>query len=398
MSSKDKDKKKKASKLEKKETKVINPSELESSQLIARVTNRLGDKETKNIANNEDDPYTKTFTSFNTDDGAQINNFSGIQNQYQLSYNNLRSSDQNTNQLKSESIQEYRNQFNQNPYYQQQQISTQQNYDQHYHQDYNKIYQEQRDYRYDQLRNQVNLSLLPKRQEILQQIKKIENRIGDIKYQTQKIENTTREECQLIIDRLKYAEYQMLYSLYQDKQELISNIEQIDEISSRILYNSEQILQTNYLYNIERLASIRIKNQIDIYSNDLPQEIFQLKQLQLQNKNLQKLMDFKNEVIWKLISDSKIDQLKIKKDLEREDNNEIQKCYNLVNQQQQELSKYKLQCIFCGINFDYQQINTNCDQNFQDAKLQFECQETPQKEFIGTQRHFFSKNQNLQQL
>ncbi|CAD8054709.1 unnamed protein product [Paramecium primaurelia] len=396
MSSKDKDKKKKTAKLEKKDTKILSIPDLDQSQLIARVISRGGDKETKNIANNEDE--MQTFTQSHSNGVAQMNDFQGIQSQQQFNTNFLRNNDYNTNKFMSDSTyEEYRGQLNNSLYYQQQTLSMQ-NYAQQYPQQYYHMgNQDQIDYRYEKIRNQINLSLLPKRQEILYQIQKIENRIDEIKYQTQQIENMTREECDFIIDRLRSAENQKLQRLYQDKDELISNIEQIDSLQSYALNNQEQIPQSKILENIERIANQRIKTQIDIYSNDLPQEFIQLKQSYQQNIIQQQLIEFKNEVIWKLVNDSKIQIQKIQADLEQQVYQEYQKWLNNEEKYKQELNKYKLKCTFCGVNFDYKQINTNCQSNIQNAKLQFECEEIPQEQYIGTYRHFFSKSKELQE-
>ncbi|CAK70633.1 unnamed protein product (macronuclear) [Paramecium tetraurelia] len=398
MSSKDKDKKKKTAKLEKKDTKIQSVPDLEQSQLIARVISRGGDKETKNLANNEDDPYMQTFTSSYSNGVSQMNNFSGIQSQQQLSNNFQRSTDYNTNQFTSDSTQEeYRSQLNNIPYYQQQ-TQPMQNYQQYYHkQHYHMGNQDQNDYRFESIRNQINQNLLPKRQEILYQIQKIENRIEEIKYQTQKIENMTREEFDCIIERLRSTENQKLQRLYQDKDELISNIEYIDSLQSYALNNQEQVPSIKILGDIERMAKVRIKTQIDIYSNDLPQEFVQLKQSYQQSIIQQQMIEFKNEMIWKLMNDSKAEILKIKAELEQQVQQEYQKWQNIEEKYQEELNKYKLQCTFCGINFDDRQINSNCQSNFKNARLQFECEEVPQELYIGTNRHFFSKSKQLQE-
>ncbi|CAD8147059.1 unnamed protein product [Paramecium octaurelia] len=398
MSSKDKDKKKKTAKLEKKDTKIQSVPDLEQSQLIARVISRGGDKETKNLANNEDGPYMQTFSSSYSNGFSQMNNFSGIQSQQQLGNNFHRSTDYNTNQFMSDSTQEeYRSQQNTIPYYQQQ-TQTMQNYQQYYHQQhYHMGNQDQNDYRYESIRNQINQNLLPKRQEILYQIQKIENRIEEIKYQTQKIENMTREECDCIIDRLRSAEKQKLQRLYQDKDELISNIEYIDSLSSYALNNQEQVSSINILGDIERMANVRIKTQIDINSNDLPQEFVQLKQSFQQNIIQQQMIEFKNEMIWKLMNDSKIEILKVKAELEQYVQQEQQKWQNIEEKYQQELNKYKLRCTFCGVNFDDRQINSNCQQNSKNARPLFECEDVPQEQYIGTNRHFFSKSKQLQE-
>ncbi|CAD8114496.1 unnamed protein product [Paramecium sonneborni] len=138
-------------------------------------------------------------------------------------------------------------------------------------------------------------------------------------------------------------------------------------------------------FNIQYL--IDINTQIDIYSNDLPQEILQLKQSYIRKIKLQKLMEFKNEVI----------QKKIKEDIERLVNQEIQKLFNLVDQYQQENQ--------ININFNayFVKLILIIDDQFKFIKckyfliVQFEFEEIPQENLIGTQRHFFGRSKVMRQ-
>ncbi|CAD8181017.1 unnamed protein product [Paramecium pentaurelia] len=397
-SDKSKDKKKKSTKLDKKDSKILPPPDNDQQQLIARVISRSGDKESKNLANCDDDPQMQTF---NNNGNFQTNNSLQQHNQFE----NYPTVNKNNNQFRTnkfmndQNTQQYQDhQYSKSPLqYQDQYYSP--SYTQPYYPNQQFTQQATFDYRYERLKEQVNQSLLPKRQEILEQVQKIDNRIDEIKYQSQKIENITREECEYIIDKLKSAESQKLQMLYHDKNELLRDIDQIETLQQRISQLQEFNSQKNLdlFENIERLSRKRIKKQIDIYPDDLPQDLIQFRQLQQQNQMLQKLMDFKNEIIWKLFSDSQIENKRIREELEKQANQEFQEWYNIVDQYQQELNRYKLQCTFCGINFDYQLINSDCNQNLQDAKIQFDCEQIPPEQFIGTRRHFFSKNRQMQQ-
>ncbi|CAD8095969.1 unnamed protein product [Paramecium sonneborni] len=412
MSSKDKksvksdkslDKKKKTTKVEKKDSKILPSLENDQQQqLIARVISRSGDKESKSLANCDDDVQMQTFYN-NNNGNYQATDYSMQHNQYET-YHTVNQNNNNqfrTNKFMNDQTthqQQYQDQYYQkNPSYQDQYFSS--SYSQPFYPSQQFTQQAGFDYRYERIKDQVTQNLLPKRQEIFEQVQKIDNRIDEIKYQSQKIENITREECEIIIDKLKNVENQKLQILNHDKNELLRDIDQIDGLQQRISqlqdFNSQKNLD---LYeNIERLSRKRIKKQIDIYPDDLPQDLIQFRQLQQQNQMLQKLMDFKNEVIWKLFSDSQIESQKIRDELERQANQEFQEWYNIVDQYQQELNRYKLQCTFCGINFDYQLINSDCNSNQEDAKIQFDCEQIPSEQFLGTRRHFFSKSRQLQQ-
>ncbi|CAD8066558.1 unnamed protein product [Paramecium primaurelia] len=404
-SDKSKEKKKKSTKLDKKDSKILPPpTDNDQQQLIAKIISRIGDKESKSLANCDDDDDYPQIQKYNNNNNYQTNDFV-IQNNRCENYPTV---NKNNNQLRTNKFmidqtiyqqqqqQDHYNQKNQQQY-QDQYYSLNQTQTQYQNQQFTQ--QATFDYRYERIKDQVSQSLIPKRQEILEQVQKIDNRIDEIKYQSQKIENITREECEIIIDKLKSVETQKLQMLYHDKNELLRDIDQIEIFQQRISYLQDFNSQKNLhiFENIERLSKKRIKKQIDIYPDDLPQDLIQLKQLQLQNQVLQKLMDLKNEIIWKLFSDSQIENKKIKEELEKQANQEFQEWYNIVDQYQQELNRYKLQCTFCGINFDYQLINTDCNSNQQDAIIQFDCEQIPPEQFFGTQRHFFCKSIQNQQ-
>ncbi|CAD8195016.1 unnamed protein product [Paramecium octaurelia] len=399
-SDKSKDKKKKSTKLDKKESKILPPPDNDQQQLIARVIGRIGDKESKSLANCEDDPQLQTF---NTNNNYQATDFSMQNNQFE----NYHTANKNNTQFRTNKFmtdQTTYHQQQQDQYYQKSQQQYQDHlystsYSQPYHPNPAFTQQATFDYRHERIKDQVQQNLLPKRQEILEQVQKIDNRIDEIKYQSQKIENITREECEIIIDKLKSVETQKLQMLYHDKNELLRDIDQIEALQQRVSqlqdFNSQKNL--DLFENIERLSRKRIKKQIEIYPDDLPQDLIQFRQLQQQNQMLQKLMDFKNEVIWKLFNDSQIESKKIREELERQANQEFQEWYNIVDQYQSELNRYKLQCTFCGINFDYQLINSDCNLNQQGAKIQFDCEQVPPEQFFGTRRHFFCKSIQMQQ-
>ncbi|KAM3143843.1 hypothetical protein pb186bvf_004119 [Paramecium bursaria] len=287
----------------------------------------------------------------------------------------------------------YENQNEQKIYAYTPQIDQRQNkfmFDPQYHPQY-LAYTPVTNLRVNRITEQISLNLIPKKEKLINQIQRIEQRIEDIKYAEQKIEQFTREEMEGYIQRLRQAASIKISTLNHDLFELKREVEAINALVHD--YNNLQDLQNTTALQIfeavENLSIRPIKTSIDVYPDDLPQEFLNLKKQAQQSVMLQNMMDFKNELIWKLHSEQQGELKKLKDELELQANQEFQKWAQLVDQFQQELEKYKMQCSFCGIKFDYQIINTICLLNKQGIEIKGN-QEIPQ-EFIGTQRHYFDK-------
>ncbi|KAM3142964.1 hypothetical protein pb186bvf_005027 [Paramecium bursaria] len=252
--------------------------------------------------------------------------------------------------------------------------------------------------RSNKIQESIQANLLTKREQLLAQIHRIEYRIEEIKYVKTIIERDARAEFGGVLERLKSSEGSKLALLHHEITELQRDLDQINEIGSQFYDLKEQadpcpfLLKSRQLYEtIEYLVAKPFKIQIDVYPYDLPRELTELR-LQLQKASAQsQLLEFKNEVIWKLINDKQVDEEKLKQELERQAAQEINEWAALVDKFSNELKKYQQVCYYCGCKMEKQYVNSVCNLNKgeQDYDRVF-CHEHPPANHQGTGRHFFS--------
>jgi palmitoyltransferase len=75
------------------------------------------------------------------------------------------------------------------------------------------------------------------------------------------------------------------------------------------------------------------------------------------------LLEFKNEVIWKLVTEKKLDEEQIKADLERQAAEEINEWSKLVDRFSNELRKFQQVCYYCGCPMEKDNVNGTCAYN-----------------------------------
>lgn len=82
---------------------------------------------------------------------------------------------------------------------------------------------------------------------------------------------------------------------------------QFNELSKNPTEPIQFLLNSRNMYeNIEFLVAKPFKSNIDVYPYDLPRELTEIRQ-QLKKVEAQKaLIEFKNEVIWKIMEEKKI--------------------------------------------------------------------------------------------
>ncbi|EGR29141.1 hypothetical protein IMG5_162440 [Ichthyophthirius multifiliis] len=244
-------------------------------------------------------------------------------------------------------------------------------------------------------------NLLQKRDQLLAQIHRIEYRIEEIKYIKQIIERDVRNEYASIIENLKQAEGKKLAILQHEMAELQKDLDKINDLGNSFsnfvnnpndpvsfLINAQTIHE-----NIEFLVAKPFKTNIDVYPYDLPRQLTDLR-LQLQKADAQNsLIEFKNQIIWKLLEDRKKTEIDIKQNMENAANNEIAEWAKLTDKFAQELQKYSLVCYYCGVPMEYNSVNKKCAINvkLQEETFQGYTLKVPDAKYNGNHRHFFSK-------
>ncbi|CAD8111607.1 unnamed protein product [Paramecium sonneborni] len=244
----------------------------------------------------------------------------------------------------------------------------------------------------------IKANLLGKREQLLAQIHRIEYRIEEIKYVKTIIERDARAEFGGVLERLKQSEGQKLAILSHEISELQRDLDKINEVGSSF-YDLKEIpdpcpflLKSRNIYDqIEYMVAKPFKVQIDVYPYDLPRELTELR-LQLQKASAQQqLIEFKNEIIWKLLSEKQMDEETIKQELERQASEEINEWSKLVDKFSQELKKQQLVCYYCGCKMEKQYVNSICTQNRQEQDYdKVFCNEQPPQNHHATGRHYFA--------
>lgn len=173
--------------------------------------------------------------------------------------------------------------------------------------------------RAEALKRVVETRLIPKRQELIAQMQRIDNRIEKIKYVKNMIEKDIKAEFAATLDKLRMAEGAKTAILLHSISDYQKEVDKIDDLTALVLQlTKENIDPTDLLIRMRQVAdeieltSARpIKKEIDV-TPDLPMD------LEVQRENLEKMkiaqeiIDFKDNVITQLIvnKEDKYDQLK----------------------------------------------------------------------------------------
>ncbi|KAL4468003.1 hypothetical protein ABPG72_015873 [Tetrahymena utriculariae] len=254
--------------------------------------------------------------------------------------------------------------------------------------------------RVTKLRESIQGNLLEKRDQLLAQIHRIEYRIEEIKYVKTIIERDARNEYSGIIERLKSAEGQKLAILQHEMGELQKDLDRINDLGHtfRQFVNKPEdpidfLIRARSLYeNIEFLVAKPFKVNIEVYPYDLPRELTDMR-LQLQKASAQQaLIDFKNEVIWKILEERKEQEEEVKTKMEKAASEEINEWAKLVDKFSNELKRYQLICHYCGVAMDDKSINKKCQNNSRiPENFDGYTVKIPDAKYNGNLRHFFGK-------
>jgi hypothetical protein len=138
--------------------------------------------------------------------------------------------------------------------------------------------------RFDIINKAIHRTLLPKRQQLLAQITRLDYRLDEIKTVKGIIEKDVRNEYGAIMERLRSAEGVKLAVLQYDIAEIQKDITRIDEIlkaMDELGGGSEMgidmlgfLLRFRHLHeNIDYAITKQFKVEIEVLPNDLPREL-----------------------------------------------------------------------------------------------------------------------------
>ena len=72
---------------------------------------------------------------------------------------------------------------------------------------------------------------------------------------------------------------------------------------------------------------------------------------------------FKNEAIWKLITDSRVEEAGVRKEVEERASSVIRELSTEVEGLTDRLKRYKLICFYCGLRMNPDTVNLECELN-----------------------------------
>ena len=132
---------------------------------------------------------------------------------------------------------------------------------------------------------------------------------------------------------------------------------------------------------------------IDVYPYDLPRELSE-KRLQLEKaKALRSLLDFKDELIFRLMCQKKEIEVSVKEELDAAATEEINEWAKLTDKFANELKKYQLVCYYCSSVMEEGSVNNLCSINDKAPGPDFVgfTENPPPEKYHGNARHYFSK-------
>jgi hypothetical protein len=252
-----------------------------------------------------------------------------------------------------------------------------------------------------------NKNLNNKYNQLMNQIQYLDNISNQIKEIKNNIEKNIRKEYGEMIGNLNSFEGKKLAIINYESSNLQKSLNDVSEIINYLnqIILSDQPDMIDFLLKykqisekVEDILAKPLKTQYNIETDDFPHELEE-KDKKIKNcENLEQLCQLKDEIIWKLMTDTDIN-INIKKINERS-KLEIEKWAKLSDKYVTELRKYNLICKFCGCALDESTVNSSCEKNFniegqELLELQNSINNKSIEGIIGSKRHYFiPKNNN----
>eukprot|EP01016_Furgasonia_blochmanni_P020608 TRINITY_DN22_c0_g4_i1.p1 TRINITY_DN22_c0_g4~~TRINITY_DN22_c0_g4_i1.p1 ORF type:complete len:381 (+),score=95.82 TRINITY_DN22_c0_g4_i1:199-1341(+) len=247
-------------------------------------------------------------------------------------------------------------------------------------------------------------TLVQKRDKLAAQAVRLDYRMQEIRHVRNIIERDARVEFGLIIERLRNAESEKMAVLDTSLGDVERDIQRITDIVAALNDLNQGKISAPLDFaakvhlireNVEYSLTKPIHERIDVYPDDLPRELTDLKAILRRNAKLQDVVRFKDEVIWHLLA-ARNHEKHLEKDPEykakkaAEANNIGQEYNRLLERFSEELKKYQAVCFFCGEILDPKSANRECRFNFaKEFKDKKYSTETPPEPYFGTRRHHY---------
>ena len=268
----------------------------------------------------------------------------------------------------------------------------------------------------------ANKQLVEKYKSMLKQIKYLENLENEIKNNKNVIEREIRTEYSKHFENLNSVCGKKFAVINFESNNLQKDLNNITELVNYIneLINNESPDMIGFLLKFKQLNNVientlakPINTKFEINMNDFPKDVEQRQSMLKLYEQLDNLSKYKDEIIWRLLTDKNKKKEKEnnyfneenKNNFDENDNRineetkiEIQKWAKLSDKYASELEKYYLVCQFCGCILDETTVNTMCEKNnsniadnngLNDEKLLVSFK--PKENIYGNKRHHFIK-------
>ena len=268
----------------------------------------------------------------------------------------------------------------------------------------------------------ANKQLVEKYKSMLKQIKYLVNLENEIKNNKNVIEREIRTEYSKHFENLNSVCGKKFAVINFESNNLQKDLNNITELVNYIneLINNESPDMIGFLLKFKQLNNVientlakPINTKFEINMNDFPKDVEQRQSMLKLYEQLDNLSKYKDEIIWRLLTDKNKKKEKEnnyfneenKNNFDENDNRineetkiEIQKWAKLSDKYASELEKYYLVCQFCGCILDETTVNTMCEKNnsniadnngLNDEKLLVSFK--PKENIYGNKRHHFIK-------
>lgn len=245
-------------------------------------------------------------------------------------------------------------------------------------------------YRVASVYNTLSIHLYGRKEQLESQARRIEFRVDELTRLVSVIERDMESEFQGMLERLSSAFNSYNGFIQSDIKSLTADLENIDTIIQELNSYDTDLVRFLFKYKdikkeLEVAISKPFRSDIKVRSSDLPHELEEIRGLAGKCIALKKLVEYKNEIIWKLMNE-RVPTCKISKEIE----NELKSWAELTDKFSKELEKYELKCDFCEVILDHENANLPCPKNSSYSLSLVDSNKYPTG-YKGNTRHYFVK-------
>ena len=269
------------------------------------------------------------------------------------------------------------------------------------------------------LQEMLNSSLVHKRDALMQQMRVVEGRLGEVKAASSAIERETKRDVEGILDRLKGQESVKSAALRRELDDLRRDVDQITMITRNIVerrsMNAMEFLSRyREMYDTcSRLNSKAIRALPDVRTDDFERESYKRHLMLQAYEKMTEVLAVKDQMIWNLLKEKNSlleGQAEAEKETETETADsisvaeaaitttrlpeplvahaELEQWVRLSDSLAGELRQWQQVCYFCNLGMSPAAVNCACPANQNHAASE-SGPGGPPLSHIGTGRHYF---------